>query len=53
MPQLLKLRMSPAVQFAGIDEPDDVGNLTYQEIFIKGGFVMFDGAAVQSLSPSE
>uniref|UniRef100_A0A8C6T247 DUF3715 domain-containing protein n=1 Tax=Neogobius melanostomus TaxID=47308 RepID=A0A8C6T247_9GOBI len=50
VPHLLQLRTSPVVQFAGIDEPDDVVNLTYQEVFIKGGFVMFDRAAVESLS---
>ncbi|XP_072291456.1 uncharacterized protein tasor2 [Eucyclogobius newberryi] len=51
VPHLLELRKSLDVQFAGIDEPDDVVNLTYQELFIKGGFVMFDRAAVESLSP--
>ncbi|KAK7891898.1 hypothetical protein WMY93_023861 [Mugilogobius chulae] len=51
VPHLLELRKSLLVQFAGIDEPDDVVNLTYQELFIKGGFVMFDRAAVESLSP--
>lgn len=51
VPHLLQLRKSPVVQFAGIDEPDDVVNLTYQEVFIKGGFVMFDSGAVESLSP--
>ncbi|XP_055011431.1 uncharacterized protein LOC129409429 isoform X2 [Boleophthalmus pectinirostris] len=53
VPHLLELRKSPVVQFAGIDEPDDVVNLTYQELFIKGGFVMFDRGAVESLSPGD
>ncbi|XP_055078219.1 uncharacterized protein LOC117371861 isoform X2 [Periophthalmus magnuspinnatus] len=53
VPHLLELRKSLVVQFAGIDEPDDVVNLTYQELFIKGGFVMFDKGAVESLSPGK
>ncbi|XP_037308180.2 uncharacterized protein tasor2 isoform X2 [Pungitius pungitius] len=49
VPHLLRLKTSPAVQFAGIDEPDDVVNLTYQELFKRGGFVMFDSAALELL----
>ncbi|XP_054475164.1 uncharacterized protein tasor2 isoform X2 [Anoplopoma fimbria] len=47
---LLKLKTSPDVQFAGIDEPDDVVNLTHQELFMRGGFIMFDSAALEPLS---
>lgn len=47
---MLRLRKSPAVQFAGIDEPDDVVNLTHQELFIRGGFIMFHRSALESLS---
>ncbi|XP_054896948.1 uncharacterized protein tasor2 isoform X2 [Poeciliopsis prolifica] len=50
IPHLLKLKMSPGVLFAGIDEPDDVINLTHQELFIRGGFVMFDRAVLEPLS---
>ncbi|CAL9696878.1 unnamed protein product [Knipowitschia caucasica] len=50
VPHLLELRKSPHVQFAGIDEPEDVVNLTYQELFITGGFVMFDREAIESIS---
>ncbi|XP_073328236.1 uncharacterized protein tasor2 [Pagrus major] len=50
VPHLLELKKSPGVQFAGIDEPDDVVNLTHQELFMRGGFIMFDRAAVESLS---
>ncbi|KAM8751226.1 uncharacterized protein tasor2 isoform 2-T2 [Acanthopagrus schlegelii] len=50
VPHLLELKKSPGVQFAGIDEPDDVVNLTHQELFMRGGFVMFDRAALESLS---
>lgn len=42
--------MSPGVLFAGIDEPDDVINLTHQELFIRAGFVMFDRAVLEPLS---
>lgn len=44
---LKKLR---GVRFAGIDAPDDVVNLTHQELFVKGGFVVFDRATLESLS---
>nr|XP_046251192.1 uncharacterized protein tasor2 isoform X2 [Scatophagus argus] len=50
VPHLLKLKKSPGVQFAGIDEPDDVVNLTHQELFIRGGFFMFDRVVLESLS---
>lgn len=38
--------------FAGIDRPDDIVNLTHQELFGKGGFVVFEGAALHTLSLS-
>ncbi|XP_068579122.1 protein TASOR 2 isoform X2 [Cebidichthys violaceus] len=50
VPHLVKLKTSPGVQFAGIDEPDDVVNLTHQELFTRGGFIMFDSAALEPLS---
>uniref|UniRef100_A0A3Q1EWU0 Uncharacterized LOC110960338 n=1 Tax=Acanthochromis polyacanthus TaxID=80966 RepID=A0A3Q1EWU0_9TELE len=50
VPHLLELKKSPVVQFAGIDEPDDVVNLTHQELFTRGGFIMFDRAALEHLS---
>ncbi|XP_069019683.1 protein TASOR 2 isoform X1 [Embiotoca jacksoni] len=50
VPHLLELKKSPGVQFAGIDEPDDVVNLTHQELFTRGGFVMLDRAALDLLS---
>uniref|UniRef100_A0A3Q1J401 Uncharacterized protein n=1 Tax=Anabas testudineus TaxID=64144 RepID=A0A3Q1J401_ANATE len=50
VPHLLELKKSPGVQFAGIDEPDDVVNLTHQELFTRGGFIMFNRAALESLS---
>ncbi|KAK2842484.1 hypothetical protein Q5P01_012684 [Channa striata] len=50
IPHLLELKKAPGVQFAGIDEPDDVINLTHQELFTRGGFVMFDRTALESLS---
>ncbi|XP_076590197.1 uncharacterized protein tasor2 [Chaetodon auriga] len=50
VPHLLELKKSAGVQFAGIDEPDDIVNLTHQELFMRGGFVMVDRAAQESLS---
>ncbi|XP_037622706.1 uncharacterized protein tasor2 isoform X3 [Sebastes umbrosus] len=50
VPHLLELKKSPGVHFAGIDEPDDVVNLTHQELFTRGGFIMFDRAALEPLS---
>ncbi|CAK6961651.1 uncharacterized protein LOC128358393 [Scomber scombrus] len=50
VPHLLELKKSPGVQFAGIDEPDDVVNLTHQELFMRGGFIMLDKAALEPLS---
>ncbi|XP_019895771.3 uncharacterized protein tasor2 isoform X2 [Esox lucius] len=52
VPHLLELKKSPNVLFAGIDRPDDIINLTHQELFCKGGFVVFEGAALDSLSLS-
>ncbi|KAG7523401.1 hypothetical protein JOB18_045886 [Solea senegalensis] len=50
VPHLLELKKTPGVQFAGIDEPDDVVNLTHQELFTQGGFIMFDRAALGDIS---
>ncbi|XP_047189399.1 uncharacterized protein tasor2 isoform X2 [Scophthalmus maximus] len=50
VPHLLELKKAPGVLFAGIDEPDDVVNLTHQELFTRGGFIMFDRAALEPLS---
>lgn len=47
----MELKKSPGAQFAGVDEPDDVVNLTHQELFTRGGFIMFNRAALESLSP--
>ncbi|KAG8012769.1 hypothetical protein GBF38_020668 [Nibea albiflora] len=52
VPHLLELKKSPSVQFAGIDEPDDVVNLTHQELFMRGGFIVFDRATLETLSLS-
>ncbi|XP_030586391.1 uncharacterized protein tasor2 isoform X2 [Archocentrus centrarchus] len=50
VPHLLELKKSPSVQFAGIDEPDDVVNLTHQELFTQGGFIMFNRSTLDVLS---
>lgn len=52
VPYLLDLKKSPGVLFAGIDQPDDIVNLTHQELFSGGGFVVFEGAALEVLSLS-
>ncbi|XP_062404341.1 uncharacterized protein LOC134094729 [Sardina pilchardus] len=50
VPHLLELKKSSSVIFAGIDQPDDFVNLTHQELFGKGGFVVFDGTALNKLT---
>ncbi|KAM9816027.1 uncharacterized protein tasor2 isoform X2 [Syngnathus typhle] len=50
VPYLLELKKSPGVLFAGIDEPHDLVNRTHQELFLSGGFVVFDGPALEALS---
>uniref|UniRef100_W5KYR0 Transcription activation suppressor family member 2 n=1 Tax=Astyanax mexicanus TaxID=7994 RepID=W5KYR0_ASTMX len=50
VPHLLDLKKSSRVLFAGIDQPDDVVNLTHQELFAKGGFVVVDETAFDTLS---
>lgn len=50
MPCLLELKKSPNVLFAGIDRPDDVVNLTHQELFEKGGFIVCDELALDTLT---
>ncbi|XP_061679671.1 uncharacterized protein tasor2 [Syngnathoides biaculeatus] len=53
IPHLLELKKSPDVLFAGIDEPYDLVHLTHQELFLGGGFVMFDRSSLESLSLDE
>ncbi|XP_062855189.1 uncharacterized protein LOC134318281 [Trichomycterus rosablanca] len=50
VPHLLELKKSTRVLFAGIDQPDDVVNLTHQELFAKGGFVVFDETTINTLN---
>ncbi|XP_016323777.1 uncharacterized protein tasor2 isoform X3 [Sinocyclocheilus anshuiensis] len=50
VPCLLELKSSPSVLFAGIDRPDDVVNLTHQELFAKGGFIVCDELALDTLT---
>ncbi|XP_050972415.1 uncharacterized protein tasor2 isoform X3 [Labeo rohita] len=50
VPHLLELKKSPSVVFAGIDRPDDVVNLTHQELFAKGGFIVCDELALDTLT---
>ncbi|XP_042617709.1 uncharacterized protein LOC109102327 isoform X2 [Cyprinus carpio] len=50
VPYLLELKKLPSVLFAGIDRPDDVVNLTHQELFAKGGFIVCDELALDTLT---
>ncbi|XP_066561216.1 uncharacterized protein tasor2 isoform X2 [Amia ocellicauda] len=50
IPHLLELKKMPNVLFAGVDCPDDVVNFTYQELFTRGGFVVCDGAVLETLT---
>ncbi|XP_026124856.1 uncharacterized protein LOC113106975 isoform X2 [Carassius auratus] len=50
VPYLLELKKSPSVLFAGIDRPDDVVNCTHQELFAKGGFIVCDELALDTLT---
>ncbi|XP_028304444.1 uncharacterized protein tasor2 isoform X2 [Gouania willdenowi] len=50
VPDLLKLKKSPHVLFAGIDTSADVVNLTHRELFVRGGFIVIDRAALQHLN---
>ncbi|XP_056115730.1 uncharacterized protein tasor2 isoform X2 [Rhinichthys klamathensis goyatoka] len=50
VPYLLELKKSPNVLFAGIDRPDDVVNLAHQELFAKGGFIVCDDLALDTLT---
>ncbi|XP_029909583.1 uncharacterized protein tasor2 isoform X2 [Myripristis murdjan] len=50
VPRLLELRNSPDVLFAGTDEPDDIVNLTHQDLLTGGGFIMFERTALEALS---
>uniref|UniRef100_A0A3B3R064 Transcription activation suppressor family member 2 n=1 Tax=Paramormyrops kingsleyae TaxID=1676925 RepID=A0A3B3R064_9TELE len=50
IPQLLELKRSARVLFAGIDRPDDVLHLTHQELFGNGGFVVCNTDVLCSLT---
>nr|XP_015207798.1 PREDICTED: protein FAM208B isoform X1 [Lepisosteus oculatus] len=50
IPHLLDLKKMPDVLFAGVDCPDDILNCTYQELFTRGGFVVCDGAVLDTLT---
>lgn len=53
VPYLLSLKKFPGVQFVGLDKPDDILNQTHQKLFVRGGFIMFDSTALESLSLCE
>lgn len=45
IPHLLELKRCSHVVFAGIEHPDDLRNLTHEELFTKGGFLMVDSSS--------
>ncbi|MGH0135793.1 UNVERIFIED_CONTAM: hypothetical protein FKN15_035181 [Acipenser sinensis] len=49
IPHLVDLKKVPSVLFAGIDSIDDILSFNYQELFNRGGFVVCDGAVLESL----
>ncbi|XP_004691278.1 PREDICTED: protein FAM208B [Condylura cristata] len=50
IPSLLKLKQFPNVIFMGVDNPEDVLNYTYQELFQTGGFVVSDDKILETLT---
>ncbi|KAJ8245295.1 hypothetical protein GJAV_G00269210 [Gymnothorax javanicus] len=50
IPHLLDLKRSPGVLFAGVDQPDDVINHTYQELLRDGGFTVYDADTLSSIT---
>lgn len=42
IPALVSLKKLPSVSFAGVDSLDDIRNLTYNELFVSGGFIVSD-----------
>ncbi|XP_056138578.1 uncharacterized protein tasor2 [Lampris incognitus] len=49
IPHLLELKKLQSAVFAGIDQPEDIINLTYQELFKSGGFIMVEEAVMEML----
>uniref|UniRef100_A0A6I8QBK1 Transcription activation suppressor family member 2 n=1 Tax=Xenopus tropicalis TaxID=8364 RepID=A0A6I8QBK1_XENTR len=50
IPCLLQLRLLPNVTFAGVDNPEDIMESSYQEVFHSGGFVVSDQTVIESIS---
>ncbi|OCT89248.1 hypothetical protein XELAEV_18017867mg [Xenopus laevis] len=50
IPCLLQLRLLPNVTFAGVDNPEDIMDSSYQELLQSGGFVVSDQTVMESIS---
>ncbi|KAM4676678.1 protein TASOR 2 isoform 2-T2 [Discoglossus pictus] len=50
IPCLLQLKLSPNVTFAGVDNPEDVMESTYEELFQAGGFVMSEPSLLENIT---
>ncbi|OCT87207.1 protein TASOR 2 isoform X2 [Xenopus laevis] len=49
IPCLLQLRLLPNVTFAGVDNPEDIMDSSFQELFQSGGFVVSDQTVMDSI----
>ncbi|MEE6481698.1 hypothetical protein FKM82_012936 [Ascaphus truei] len=50
IPCLLQLKLLPNVTFAGVDNPEDIKDATYQELFRTGGFVVSDPTVLETMT---
>ncbi|XP_043570002.1 protein TASOR 2-like isoform X3 [Chiloscyllium plagiosum] len=51
IPHLVELKQVPCVQFAGVDNAEDIKDQTFQELFTSGGFVVSDGTVLNNVTP--
>uniref|UniRef100_UPI00398F1CB1 uncharacterized protein n=1 Tax=Pristiophorus japonicus TaxID=55135 RepID=UPI00398F1CB1 len=51
IPHLTALKQMPCVQFVGVDNPGDIKDQTFQELFSSGGFVVSDGTVLDTVAP--
>ncbi|XP_072097857.1 uncharacterized protein [Mobula birostris] len=51
IPYLVKLKRMQCVQFAGVDNPRDIKDQTFQELCSSGGFIVSDGTVLDKVTP--
>ncbi|XP_067915572.1 uncharacterized protein [Heterodontus francisci] len=51
IPHLVALKQRHCVQFAGVDNPGDIKDQTFQELLSSGGFVVSDGTVLNDVTP--